>query len=167
MSSKTIRTTIDRDRESILRIWHQGWHDAHGKLVPPSILVYRTPKHFATWLKEGKSRTFVAEDEGGIAGFYMLDGAELSKLYVRRAARGSGIAQALLSHAEDGLASQGVTEAELFCTVGNRRAQRFYERHGWRWAKTFDDDLWCPEPGIDVPSGPTHRYTKTLSRRHQ
>ncbi|MGI9503644.1 MAG: GNAT family N-acetyltransferase [Geminicoccaceae bacterium] len=109
--------------------------------MPPSILIYRTPEHFATWLNEGESRTFVAEDEDGVVGFYMLDGVELCKLYVRREARGSGIAQSLLSHAESGLASGGVTIAELFCTVGNARAQRFYKRHGWRWASTFDDGL--------------------------
>ena len=163
MRPKTIGPATDRDRESILRIWHQGWHDAHGKLVPPSILIYRKLEHFATWLEEGESRTFVAEDKDGVVGFYMLDGAELSKLYVRREARGSGIAQALLSHAEGSLALRGVAKAELFCTVGNQRAQRFYERNGWRWARTFDDALWCPESGIDVPSVPTHRYTKALS----
>lgn len=163
MRPGNIRAATDRDRESIIRIWHQGWHDAHGELVPPSILAYRTPEHFAIWLEEGDTRTFVADDEDGVVGFCMLGGAELSKLYARREGRGSGVAQTLLSHAEYSLASENVAEAELFCTVGNRRAQRFYERNGWRWVRTFDDGLWCPEPGIDVPSVPTHRYIKTLS----
>ena len=79
MAQSQVRPATDRDRESILRIWHQEWHDALGKLVPPSILVYRTPEHFATWLEKGESRTFVAEDEDGVAGFYMLDGAEAEK----------------------------------------------------------------------------------------
>ena len=44
----------------------------------------------------------------------MLDGRELSKLNVRREARGSGIAQSLLTHAEQSLAGLGVATAELF-----------------------------------------------------
>jgi len=67
----------------------------------------------------------------------------------------------LLSHAEDILLSRAVTIAELHCTVGNQRAQRFYERQAWHWTETSDDQLWCPKPGIDAPSIPTHRYTKS------
>ena len=163
MKPSTIRPARDRDRESIIRIWHEGWHDAHGKLVSSSILVYRTLEHFATWLNESVGGTFVAGSDDGMVGFYMLDGRELSKLYVRREARGSGIAQSLLNQAEQSLAALDVATAELFCTVGNRRAQRFYERHRWQWIETIDDALWCPEPGIDTPSIPTHRYTKTLT----
>ncbi len=157
-----IRLAASMDREAIVRIWHRGWHDAHGALVPSSILVYRVPKHFSLWLEDSFDETFVAEDDGRIVGFYALDGVELSKLYVESESRGSGVARTLLSHAEGILASRGVGEAELFCTVGNLRAQRFYERRGWRLAKTFDDALWCPAPGIETSSMPTYRYTKTL-----
>lgn len=163
MDGGTIRPAADGDRDALVRIWHQGWHDAHGELVPPSILTWRTVDHFRTWLGDSIDQTFVTDGDDGVDGFYMLDGVELSKLYIRREARGSGVAVTLLAHAEHALAARGVSSAELFCTVGNRRAQRFYERQGWRWTKTFDDALWCPDPAIHTPSVPTHRYTKTLS----
>ena len=52
-------------------------------------------------------------------------------------ARGSGVAVALIAHAEARLAQHGVETAWLACAVGNSRAARFYEKSGWHMAGTF------------------------------
>ncbi len=70
-------------------------------------------------------------EEKGLLGFVSIEGSELAKLYVSSQARGKGVAAALLSHAEGQLYERGVVEAEIHCTQGNKRAQRFYEREGW------------------------------------
>ena len=85
------------------------------------------------------------------------------KLYVSREAKGSGIARTLLSHAETVLAADGVSRAELFCTAGNLRAQRFYEREGWTLAETTSDALWLPPGCSDRFEVLTHRYVRALS----
>ncbi len=162
MSLWNIRPAIDRDRRSIVMIWHQGWHDAHHDLVSNEILAYRKLEHFRLWLNECFDRTYVAESSKSLVGFYALDGTELSKLYVHKSARGSGVAQALLAHAEQTLTAADATEVELFCTAGNRRAQRFYERHGWRMTKTFLDALWCPDADVTAHLVATHRCAKNL-----
>ena len=158
----TIRPATDRDDKTIAQIWHQGWHDAHAAVVPKPILPYRTLGHFELWLEGGLSKTTLAEGEDGILGFYMLDRNEFAKLYVRRDARGSGLAQTLLVHGEQTLAARGAHTAKLHCTVGNDRAKRFYERHEWRWVETFDDALWYPEPGLGDLTVATHRFEKTI-----
>ena len=163
MHQRTVRAATDRNREAIARIWHQGWHDAHDDLVPSSILVYRTLEHFRLWLGDNIEDAAVAEVDECEVGFYMLERHWLSKLYVDGEARGSGIAQTLLVYAETALAASGVVTAGLLCTVGNDRALRFYERHGWRWKRISDEPLWCPDPAVDTPMVSHHHYTKTLS----
>lgn len=162
MNPWSIRPAIDRDCRSILGIWHRGWHDAHHDLVPAEILAYRQPQHFQLWLDECFDRTWIAEGSVSLVGFYALDGTELSKLYVDKSARGSGVAQALLEHAEQTLTATGAKVAKLFCTAGNLRAQRFYERHGWTLTKTIEDALWCPDANIVTKNVATHQYEKGL-----
>ena len=54
-----------------------------------------------------------------------------------REARGTGAAAALMADAEGRLAASGVTTAWLACAIGNDRAARFYEKHGWRRVGTM------------------------------
>jgi ribosomal protein S18 acetylase RimI-like enzyme len=42
----------------------------------------------------------------------------------------------LLADAEAQLAARGVETAWLACAIGNARAARFYEKHGWRRSST-------------------------------
>ena len=158
-----IRPATSADHPAILQLWHQGWHDAHGDLVPATLLPYRTPEHFQVWLTQCVESFFVATEGGAVAGFHSVEGTELVKLYVSREAKGSGIARTLLSHAETVLAADGVSRAELFCTAGNLRAQRFYEREGWTLAETTSDALWLPPGCSDRFEVLTHRYVRALS----
>jgi GNAT superfamily N-acetyltransferase len=84
-------------------------------------------------------------DGEGLLGFVSIKGAEVVKLYVGAAARGKGVARLLLGYSEKLLARRGIKSAELFCTLGNVRAQKFYVREGWKLSRTFADNLWLPE----------------------
>ena len=69
----------------------------------------------------------VAERTGEVIGFAARDGDALNALYVRQAARGQGIGEALLNHAK-----KDTPVIELWTFQVNRAAQRFYRRHGFR-----------------------------------
>ena len=66
--------------------------------------------------------------------------AYLSKCYVDRAWRGSGIADALIEHAVADAGAAGHRAIVLGTNRGNKAAQAFYKRHGFRKrsTRTFD-----------------------------
>ncbi len=162
MSRWTIRPATELDRSAIVHLWHLGWHDAHRDLVPKEILSHRKPEHFQLWLDECMAKTVVAADLKELGGLYSLSGTGLSKLYVSQTHRGGGLASMLLAHAEHALFAGGIRIAELFCTDGNHRAQRFYERHGWTLTDTFMDPLWLPNGDLTEQSVAALRYEKQL-----
>jgi len=157
-----IRRAEERDRQDLLKVWHQGWHDAHANLVPPHILKYRTPEHFSIWLSQTPDTFYVAGNTSSLLGFVSTKDAELVKLYVASEARGTDVAKALLAYAEQTLRNAGFMAAHLFCTAGNLRAQRFYLREGWRLLETFEDSLWVPSDVAMQYPVETHRYQKSL-----
>jgi len=157
-----IRPVVAADKAALMSVWHQGWHDAHADLVPSEILQFREPEHFMSWYDEAEETICVAIIDGVLVGFYGLIHAELSKLYVDRPRRGSTVAQDLLVHAETALMNSGIHLAELYCTAGNIRAQRFYERQHWQLQETFMDRLWLPAGAPCEGEVQTHRYTKRL-----
>lgn len=156
-----IRAACIEDHREIIELWHRGWHDAHAALVPPEVLSFRTPEHFALWLQQSADIFYVATDLA-VVGFISLKDAEVVKLYVSETARGTGVARSLLSFGEQLLFKDGAREIELFCTAGNTRAQTFYERQGWALACSFEDQLWLPDNVIGQFSVQTHCYRKTL-----
>ena len=106
-----------------------------------------------------RHRVFVAEVWGGLVGYVLThvgpdalpselvrpgrveDGsAYLSKCYVDQAWRGSGIADVLLERAVADAAELGHTAVVLGTNRGNKAAQAFYKRHGFRKrsTRTFD-----------------------------
>jgi len=67
----------------------------------------------------------------------------------------------LIADAEARLAEHGVETAWLACAAGNDRAARFYEKTGWRLARTIVSSA-------ETSSGPfpleAWRYEKRLTR---
>ena len=86
-------------------------------------LAERTPARVAD--------TTVAEVDGRVVGFTMVDGDELEQLFVDPDLHGGGIAAPLLTAGEQRIAAAGHEVAWLAVVVGNARARRFYEKHGW------------------------------------
>ncbi|KJF70115.1 GNAT family N-acetyltransferase [Agrobacterium arsenijevicii] len=156
-----IRPAEAADHGEILQLWHRGWHDAHADLVPSEVLAFRTENHFAVWLKEARDTFYVAINTK-LIGFVSVKDAEVVKLYVGKSARGTGVAHALLSFAEQLLFEKGVQVAELFCVAGNSRAETFYKREGWNLSLSFEDALWVPEGVSDRFLVLTHRLQKAL-----
>lgn len=141
------------------RIWIDGWHEAHSKIIPDALASLRTPESSRERLHQNMADTRVAVKDGEVLGLCILKEDELYQMYVSPAARGTGLAQSLIGDAESRLREAGYERARLACAMGNERAQRFYEKSGWRNAGAETVDL-------DTSEGPfplkIWRYEKPL-----
>jgi ribosomal protein S18 acetylase RimI-like enzyme len=127
-----VRAAEESDLDPLARIWHAGWQEAHARILPAELARYRTLEGFRYTLQANLSRVRVAGPPGQPLGFCIVKGDELHQLYVGAEARGSGVATTLLADAEAHLGALGVELGWLACAIGNKRAARFYEKHGWR-----------------------------------
>ena len=98
--------------------------------IPPFVAEDRAREWLAGVVREGRQgrEVWVAEVEGGpIVGFLLLEGDWISQLYLGPSWTGRGIGGRLVEIAKrrrpEGL--------QLWTFQSNRRAQRFYERHGF------------------------------------
>lgn len=95
----------------------------------------------AQHLLSGRSTIFIARSGGGVAGFVQLfqtystvllgPSLILEDLFVDPAARGAGIAMALLERAIEYAREIGAVGMFLETAMDNAPAQRVYERAGW------------------------------------
>jgi len=141
-----IRPAEPKDRaRTIVEILHHGWHDGHAHLVPVEVLPLRTPECIDDIYGASKDSFYVAQEEARILGFVAINGDELTKLFIARDARGSGIAERLMVHAEQKIAANGFAVARLLCQVGNVPAEKFYARTGWVEDHRRHYALWMPK----------------------
>jgi len=131
-SSVIVRPLAPEDIVPLARLWHDGWQDGHAAIVPAEFVRHRTLERFEARLRTGEGEAWVTGPVGAPLGFYLLKGGELNQFYVAAAARGTGVAAALIADAEARLAGKGEAIAWLTCAIGNNRAARFYEKSGWR-----------------------------------
>ena len=146
-----LRAAQPEDRPAIVEILHHGWHDGHAHTVTPDILPFRTLDCMDDIYASSEDTFYVAESDR-ILGFVAINGDELTKLFIAREARGTGVAEQLLGYGEARIAENGFAVARLMCQVGNERAERFYARTGWVEDHRGQYDLW-------MPSGATGRFT--------
>ena len=132
-----LRPARPEDADAIAALWHDSWRDGHVGHVPEALLPHRTPEHFRARVPSRIPHSTVATIDDAVVGFVTIKEDEVEQVYVGRAARGSGVAQALLTHAEQVVARQHAT-AWLSVAEGNARARRFYEKCGWRDAGAID-----------------------------
>jgi GNAT superfamily N-acetyltransferase len=136
-----VRAAAEAEIEHLARLWHEGWHDAHGQIVPAQLVSLRTVESFAKRLQAALADVRVSGPFGDGAGLCIIKGEELYQLYVAAQARGTGVAAALMADAEARLSQRGVNTAWLACAIGNERAARFYEKCGWHLAGTVSNAL--------------------------
>lgn len=144
-SAVKVRDAEEAEIDRLARLWYDGWQDAHAEILPSGLVRLRTLESFAERLGAALSSVRVADVEGEPAGFCMTRSDELYQLFVSPAARGTGLAAALLADAEARLADGGAQVAWLACAIGNDRAARFYEKHGWRRIGNMINRLETPE----------------------
>jgi len=168
-----VRPADESEIDELARVWFDGWHDAHARILPAELARVRTRASFEKRLRAELDTVRVIGPIGAPLGFCMVKDAELYQLYVSAPARGSGISAALLADAEARLARNHVEIAWLACAMGNERAARFYEKSGWRRAGTFlsrlgtetgtseaktvDVEVWRYEKRLEAPSRPRPR----------
>jgi GNAT superfamily N-acetyltransferase len=140
-----VRAANPSELDHLARVWHEGWHEAHAPIVPADLTRLRTLESFRHRLEEALADIRVVGPNGVPAGFCIVKGDELYQLFVAAGSRGSGIAAGLIREAEARLAGRGVRTAWLACAIGNDRAARFYEKHGWHRAGTMINRLDTPE----------------------
>lgn len=157
-----VRAAEAAEIDHLAHVWYDGWQSAHAAIVPAELARFRTFPSLRDRLRAIVSDIRVIGPVGAPSGFYVLKGDELNQLYVGAPARGTGAASALIADAEARLSDSGVRTAWLACAIGNDRAARFYEKHGWRRAGTMVSELETPEGIFRLE---VWRYEKTLTLR--
>ncbi len=143
----SIRAAAADEVDRLASLWFDGWQDAHLEILPAALRRFRTLESFRDRLRAALTDVRVAGPPGEPAGFTIVKGDELYQLYVCAAARGTGVAATLIADAEAQIARSGADTAWLACAIGNARAARFYEKHGWQRIGTMVSEL-------DTPEGP-------------
>ncbi|MGB0100532.1 MAG: GNAT family N-acetyltransferase [Nocardioides sp.] len=127
----TLRPAVPADMATVADIWHRAWHAAHPGSVPDGLTAARTLEAFQERTPSRVADTVVAEVDGRLVGFTMVAGDEVEQVFVDPELHGAGVAGPLLAAAEQQVAASGHDVAWLAAVVGNGRARRFYEKHGW------------------------------------
>lgn len=156
-----VRSAEHSDVAPLARVWYDTWHEAHAAIVPAELTRFRTLERFAERLLAALPDLRVVGPPGAPVGFCQLKGDELCELFVSAAARGSGVAAALVADAEARLAAAGVRTAWLACAIGNHRAARFYEKCGWQRVGVMVNQAETPNGSFPLE---TWRYEKALAR---
>jgi ribosomal protein S18 acetylase RimI-like enzyme len=154
----TLRAARPDDVEAIATLWHDGWADGHLGHVPEAIREHRTLADFRQRVPPRLLDTTVASGPTGVVGFVTVHGDEVEQVYVARSARGGGVANRLLGHAERSIAAR-FEVAWLAVVAGNARARRFYERNGWSDSGGFEYAAEITNGTMPVPC---RRYEKQV-----
>ena len=80
--------------------------------------------------REGKVRFLIGGNSGMLAWQETEDGAEIIAIHSLPESWGTGLGHAMLAEALDQIGNQPVF---LWAFKENRRARRFYEKHGFHW----------------------------------
>lgn len=158
-STWTVRPAVEADHPAIAGIWRDGWADGHLGHVPDALVEHRGAADFARLAAARIDGSAVAVIGGAVVGFVTVADDEVEEVYVAAAARGSGVAGALLREGECRVAAAGFAVAWLAVVAGNVRARRFYERSGWRDAGLFAYRAEIAGARLEVPC---HRYEKAV-----
>lgn len=125
-----IRSAERGDIPALTRVWHDGWHAGHAHLSP-EVANGRPMAFFELRIETALPDCVVATVDEDVVGFAGWEGDGIGWVYVLPAWHGHGVASLVLAAAEEELKRSGHKRIWLRCQVGNGRARRFYEKHGW------------------------------------
>ena len=157
-----VRVARADEVDVLARLWYDAWQDSHARILPAQLVRHRTPASFRERLLAALADVRVVDADGEPAGLAIARDDELYQLFVSARARGTGVAAALLDDAEARIAAAGHARAWLACAIGNARAARFYEKHGWRFAGEMASPLPTPDGAFRLE---VWRYEKALAFR--
>lgn len=158
MPEPVLSPAAAEDAEALAAIWAAGWLDGHSEHVPEALHRHREMDSFGPRVEARIPSTTVARVGDRVVGFVTIHGEEVEQVYVTAEARGTGVAAALLGHAERAIAARH-ERAWLAVVAGNARARAFYERGGWRDAGPFE---YAAEAGAETITITVQRYEKDL-----
>jgi len=170
----TIRDARPEDARAIAEVHVEGWRWGYRDILPAEHLASLSiDEREADWHQglidpaPGSAR-FVAIDDAGVVGFAGIGladddfapppsgAAELYAIYVREAAKRTGVGRALIERATDAMRANGSRHAVLWVFEANDRARRFYEAVGW------SPDGARAEHRFDGGSRPVLRFAREL-----
>ena len=122
--------------EELYRRYRETALVAYRHVFPPELYPFPDDDARASWhalvRDDGRThRLFVAEADGEVVGAVVARPGSLEHLFVVPACWGTGIADDLHDAAVEVSREAGAAECRLEVLEENRRARRFYERHGW------------------------------------
>lgn len=156
-----VRWAYQSEIDQLATVWYDAWQDAHVRIMPPELTRLRTWESFRARLQAILPHIRAAGPVNSPVAFSITKGDELYQLFVSAGARGTGVAAELLADAERRIAAEGFQVAWLACAIGNDRAARFYEKHGWRRTGNMMNDVETTEGLFSLE---VWRYEKQLTR---
>jgi ribosomal protein S18 acetylase RimI-like enzyme len=152
-----IRQAEERDFPEIAHMHYRVWRNTYAGAMTPEQLDMFNAEH---WVKDvypqmvkAGWRIWVATLEGRVAGLVIFGPSpevprhlEINSLYVPCDNQRHGIGGLLL---ETALATRSTTDAVLWCAEHNLKAQRFYEKRGFK--PDGRTAIYAPAPGVQVP----------------
>ncbi|MEV0157415.1 GNAT family N-acetyltransferase [Micromonospora sp. NPDC050686] len=160
-----LRPARPDDAEAIAVLWHQGWRDGHAGHVPAELYRHRRLADFRDRVPPRLPATTVGTLGARVVGFVTVSDDEVEQVYVAGPARGTGVADTLLTTGERAVAER-FDIAWLAVAVGNTRARRFYARRGWHDAAALDYRAEAgtggPDRGATTVTVACRRYEKRV-----
>ena len=135
------RITKTDDLEKIGNIYAQSWKTAYKGIVPQSYLDALSGSRWSAVLLKSDYAAYVITAGGEYIGTSSICAAreqnmegwgEIISIYLLPEYFGTGYAGMLLAAVMDALLSDGYKDIYLWVLQENKRAQRFYEKHGFR-----------------------------------
>jgi RimJ/RimL family protein N-acetyltransferase len=132
-----VRPVRPEEAERLFELYRRTALVAYAHVFPPERYPFPDEAVRASWLDvvAGQGRDHevaVAEEDGELVGAVVAAPGTLEHLFVVPERWGTGVADALHDAALAVSREAGTELCRLEVLEENRRARRFYERHGWR-----------------------------------
>ncbi|KUF13875.1 GNAT family N-acetyltransferase [Streptomyces silvensis] len=141
-ASVTLRPAAEADAGAVADVYLRSYDAAL-----PTVRRAHTDdevRDFFRYVVVGRGGAWVAEAAGAVVGMMVLEGAELSQLYLDPRWRGRGVGDRFMALAKE----RSPGGLSLWTFQVNTPAHRFYERHGFTAAERTDGANEEREPDV-------------------